>query len=342
MGRRVRELEQAVSQRDGEIAKLLQRADELSAAVERYRQQEAAVALALTRAQAEADKIIREAQEEKDAILLRANADRMEAETEAKGIVADAERRGGIIEQTAREKAHEVVTRAEGFMTQYRANAGKLVAEFKRIAAEASGRVSHFADYMNAMNLDEAVEITREYDHVSAMDQTPAQDMPDDYVDPASLMRSIYAIEHRELPDRQADITKESVPEISGEPMPAIENEPVPEIVPPSEPEAAPAIVPEYEPVFAPEPEKVLNAEQEAAHPADPFTSWVRPQEKADVVSEPQEQASWEKDAVELDRHGEDERVWTVEEIVERTNANGNTQIDDELNAIIEDVLRGS
>lgn len=336
MGRRVRELEQAVSQRDDEIAKLRQRVDELGAALERYRLQESAIAGALTRAQTAADKILRETQEEKEAILRQTNADKLEAETEARGIVADAERRAGMIEQDAKEKARESAVRAEAFMAQYRESAGKLVSEFRRIATEASGKVNRFADYMNALNLDEAVEITREYDHVAAINQTPAQDMPDDYVDPASLMRSIYAIEHRDLPDKRAEIEREPVPEI--------EREPVPEIVPPSEPDVAPAPAPEYEPVPAPEPEKILNAEQDAARPADPFTSWMRPEEKAEQSGGPQaqEQAAWGKDAVELDRRGEDERVWTVEEIVERTNADGNAKIDDELNAIIEDVLRGS
>lgn len=355
MGRRVKELEQAIEQRDGEIAQLRRRVDELSADVEKYRLQESAIAGALTRAQAAADRMLKEAGDEKTEMIRQANEEKLEIETEAKGILVDAQRRAEIIEQDAKQKAHDAARRVEAFMTQYRASAQQLITEFRHIASDATGRVKSFSDYMNGLNLDEAVEITREYDHVSAMDETPAQDMPDDYADPASLMRSIYAIEHRDIPVMQAAAGEEKEPSSDAgdtenaekEPEPEIEKEPVPEIVPPPAPEPVPQRTPEYQPTPAPEPGKILNAEQaEKPKETDPFTSWARPEEKAEEKAAEeagrQEKADWEKESVDLDQQEDDEHVWTVEEIVERTNANENAQIDDELNAIIEDVLKGS
>lgn len=293
MGRRIRELEQALSQKETEIAQLRARVDELGAVVERYRGQESAIAGALTKAQTASERIVREAQEEKDAILRRADEQKREAEQEAAGIVADAQRRASIIEEQARRRAHETAQRAEAFMVEYRESANKLIDAFRRTAAEASEQAQQFASAIGALNLDEAIEATHEYDHVAALTQTPAQDMPDDYVDPASLMRSIYQIEQRELPED------------------AVEEEAAAEV----EPEAVPG-----EPAL------------------DPFSSWARPEEKPEAS----EESAWNKDALDLEKKEEDGHVWTIEEIVERTNADAGAQIDDELNAIIEDVLRGS
>ncbi len=325
MGRRVRELEQAIGQKDVEIAQLRQRVNELDAIVMRYREQEFAIAGALTRAQTAAGKIVGEAEAEKAEILRRANEEKLEAEREARGMLADAERRAGIIEEDAKKKARETAARAEGFMAEYRASAGRLVAEFRRTAAMASEQAKRFAESMNALNLDQAVEITHEYDHLSTMDKTPAQDMPDDYVDPASLMRSIYNLEGRDLPGNEAE------PEPEPEPVPE------PELVP------EPAFEPAPEPAPEPEPEPAIEEKREPA--VDPFTLWARPAERPSgpEPAQPQKPAesAWEQPAVSLEKKDEGERIWTVEEIVERTNAN-DSEIDEELNAIIEDVLRGS
>lgn len=335
MGRRVRELEQALGQRDAELAQLRQRADELGAAVERYRMQESAIAGALTKAQTAAERILLEAEEEKAAILRSAADDKLEAETEARGILEDAQRRAKLMEDDAKEKVRRTAARAEGFMAGYRASAEKLIAEFRRTATMASDQALFFADSMNALDLDEALEVTREYDHLSAISETPAQDMPDDYADPAALMRSIYAIEQRDLPEFGEQPREQAVPPSCGpayeeapEPVPEIEPETVPEIEPEPIPEIEPERIPEIEPepAFAPAP-----AAPEGARAADPFTSWMRAQQE----NEPKQPG-----AVPLDM--DDGHVWTVEEIVERTSANGNAEIDDELNAIIEDVLRGS
>ncbi|HWQ59103.1 MAG TPA: hypothetical protein VN540_08775 [Clostridia bacterium] len=349
MGFRTRELEQALGQKENELIGLRQRVDELIAIVERYRSQESAIAGALTRAQTAAEKIAREAQEEKMAILRDANDTKLEAEREARGILADAERRAGIIEEGAKQKAREIASRAEGFMADYRGNAGKLVTEFRRTAAMASEQAKAFADYMNKLSLDGVLEISREYDHVAAVAATPAQDMPDDYVDPASLMRSIYAIEQREIPEQEA--AAEQKPELTPvwESTPA--REPFASTIKPEhraepERESAPASVRELEP--APE-QKAAPAGQPASASAwepelarDPFIASLRPEPTAEPAKKEPEKAAWDAKAVDLGKHEENERVWTVEEIVERTSATDSSDIDDELNAIIEDVLRGS
>lgn len=62
----------------------------------------------------------------------------------------------------------------------------------------------------------------------------------------------------------------------------------------------------------------------------------------AAVQAEPSAEPAPEPPAAEDLTDADEEHVWTVEEIVERTNADENAAIDDELNAIIEDVLKGS
>ncbi|HOG00779.1 MAG TPA: hypothetical protein PKW41_08115 [Clostridia bacterium] len=336
MGFKTKKLELALSQKESELAGLRQRAEELGAAVERYRAQESAIAGALTRAQTAAEKILRDAEQEKAAMLRSAGDAKLEAEREARGIIADAERRAAFIEESAKKKARETASRAEGFMADYRNNAGKLVAEFRRTATMAMDQARVFAECMSKLNLEGVVEIAKEYDHVAALAATPAQDMPDDYVDSASLMRSIYAIEQRELPAEAAPAGKQeplSAPEISPQPAPAWEPPSAPEIktepAPMWEPPCAPQIKPEPAPERKPEPVPLWEPE-----PArEPFTASIRP--------EPGKPA-WEARAVELGKPADGERVWTVEEIIERTSATDSGAIDDELNAIIEDVLRGS
>ncbi len=306
MGRRVRELEQALSQKETELNSLRQQVAELGATVEKYRYQESAIAGALTKAQAAGERIIQEAEEENAAILRRAADDKREAELEARGLIEDAQRRAALIEEEAKQKARQTAARAEGFMENYRTSAQKLVAEFRKTATMAADQATRFVGNMNELErgLDQSVEITHEYDHLSAMHETPAQDMPDDYTDPASLMRSIYAIEQRDLPELQE------------EPEPILDADPQMEL--PLEEE--------------PEPETVWQEHKTA----DPFTSWAGSLEQSEAVAQP-----WGKETISLDDR-DDGRVWTVEEIVERTSADGNAEIDDELNAIIEDVLRGS
>ncbi len=91
--------------------------------------------------------------------------------------------------------------------------------------------------------------------------------------------------------------------------------------------------------------ERRSEPDDEAAGAADaretPADARETPADAA-VQAEPSPEPEPEPPAAEDLTDADEEHVWTVEEIVERTNADENAAIDDELNAIIEDVLKGS
>lgn len=284
MGRKTRELEAAVESRNNEIMQLKLRIDELNATLAQYRTQETAIAGALTRAQAAATGIIRDAEDERDRILAEAGAKNAEAQREAADIIGDAKRRADAIEQEAKDGAKETAARAEGFMEDYRTNARKLDGEIKRVAAEAAKYAEEFSKFNSGLDLGAAMEMAGEYRGAAKAAQGCDTPLPDDYADPKTLMHSIYQIEHRDMPAGGA------------------------------EPESA---------------QESTQAQESAQEPEQTGEQTAPEQTPAEAPAEDLTEA-------------EGEHVWTVEEIVERTNADENTAIDDELNAIIEDVLKGS
>ena len=215
-GRKAKELEEQLSQSEQEVAILAKKVETLSAALEEFKSKESAISGALTSAQRAADKVIAEAEAERDSIRKAAEEEHLSAEKKAREIVQDANREADAIVAKAKEKARGLAMQAEAFMAEYRANAARLNESLQAAAAAAAPQAEQFRSFASGTRLAGETELAGEYADVSALLEETKADLPEDYETPATLMKSIYAIENRELP-LQAEAQEPAVPAEEGE-----------------------------------------------------------------------------------------------------------------------------
>ena len=199
-GRKAKELEEQLAQSEQEVAILAKKVETLSAALEEFKAKESAISGALTNAQRAADKVVADAEKERGFILDDAEEERRTAKKEAEEIIADANREADAIIVKAKEKARALAMQAEAFMTEYRANAARLNESLQAAAVQAE----QFRSFASGTRLQGESELAGEYADVSALLEEKELNLPDDYETPSTLMKSIYAIENRELPEQEA------------------------------------------------------------------------------------------------------------------------------------------
>ena len=170
--------------------------NELKATVEAYKQKESAIAGALTRAQADAALVIEEANAEKARIIAKANEDKAAAKLEADKMIEQAKQQADTIRNEADEYSRQSALKTEAYMENYRESARQLNSALKRAAEAAAMQAEHFRSYVSNANLDNEIEMAGEY---AASAGVAAGDMPESYNNPAELMQSIYRIERRPL-----------------------------------------------------------------------------------------------------------------------------------------------
>ena len=202
-GRKAKELEEQLNQSQQEVAILAKKVETLSATLEEFKAKESAISGALTNAQRAAEKIIAEAENERAAILKVAEEARASAEQEAQEIVGDANREADTIVEKAKEKARGIAMQAEAFMVEYRANAARLNESLQAAATAAAAQAEQFRAFASGTQLQGETELAGEYADISALLDEKELELPDDYETPATLMKSIYAIENRDLPQQE-------------------------------------------------------------------------------------------------------------------------------------------
>lgn len=202
-GRKAKELEEQLAQSEQEVAILAKKVETLSAALEEFKAKESAISGALTNAQRAADKVVADAEKERGLILDDAEEERRTAKKEAEEIIADANREADAIIVKAKEKARALAMQAEAFMTEYRANAARLNESLQAAATAAAVQAEQFRSFASGTRLQGESELAGEYADVSALLEEKELNLPDDYETPSTLMKSIYAIENRELPEQE-------------------------------------------------------------------------------------------------------------------------------------------
>ncbi len=202
-GRKAKELEEQLAQSEQEVAILAKKVETLSAALEEFKAKESAISGALTNAQRAADKVVADAEKERGFILDDAEEERRTAKKEAEEIIADANREADAIIVKAKEKARALAMQAEAFMTEYRANAVRLNESLQAAATAAAVQAEQFRSFASGTRLQGESELAGEYADVSALLEEKELNLPDDYETPSTLMKSIYAIENRELPEQE-------------------------------------------------------------------------------------------------------------------------------------------
>jgi len=228
-GRNAKELEEQLSQSKQELAILAKKAEAMTAELTEFKAKESAISGALTSAQKAAEKVLVEAEEEKRVILAEAENARTAAEEEAKAILAGANAEADAIIADAKAKAKSIALQAEAFMQEYRANAARLNESLQAAANAAAAQAEQFRTFAEGARLEGEEELAGEYRGAAELLEEKELDLPEDYETPATLMKSIYAIENRDIPasaEAEAeeevlltvnDIMKESVEPLSDE-----------------------------------------------------------------------------------------------------------------------------
>ena len=183
----------------------------LEQAIEEYKSKESAIANALTRAQSDAGKVLREAQNEGDRIIEKANEDKAAAHAEAESIIAAAQDEADKIKLQAEEDSRQSALRAEAFMQNYIESAKQLNKALQRAAETAAAQAEYFRSCIKDTNLDNEIEMAGEYVN-AGNSSVDAKELPESYSNPSELMKSIYKIENRPTVSVSDDETEKEVP----------------------------------------------------------------------------------------------------------------------------------
>lgn len=229
MGRKARELEELLAQREQEIAVLSRRVEELSQKVNEYRGREASIAQVMTRAQQAAEKINDEAEARRDDILAQTEIEVEEANEQARATIQHANDTADSILRDAKAKANEILRQAEDVLADSCSAARNFNAELRKAAQDASQQAERYAQYSTRLTLEEEITVGQpadanapqndSYEAPAAAedDDTPnledllrelGNDLSDNneddavgYNDPSTLMKSIYTMENRDIPE---------------------------------------------------------------------------------------------------------------------------------------------
>ena len=210
-GRKTKELEEQLSQSKQEVAILAKKVETMTAELAEFKAKESAISGALTSAQIAAEKVIAEAEAEKRIILTEAENVKAAAEEEAEAIVADANNEAEEIVTEAKAKAKAIALQAEAFMQEYRANAARLNESLQAAASAAAAQAEQFRAFADGARLESETELAGEYSGSADLLDEKELELPDDYETPATLMKSIYAIENRDIPAAAEEAEEEAV-----------------------------------------------------------------------------------------------------------------------------------
>lgn len=173
---------------------------ELAGKVKFYLEREAAISKAFTEATTAAEKIRNDAQDEAEQI-------RAEAET----YLRDAKRESDVIVDVAYQNARDIIKEAnehsrlrleqtEAAIKSY----GELLEQFnnavKDNAVQAEANAKQYAEFYRQLNVA-IPELIGEQQKLTELIDTEEQELPDAGEDPSQLMKNIYKIEQRNIPE---------------------------------------------------------------------------------------------------------------------------------------------
>ena len=182
-------------------ADLLQETETLKDKIAEYQRMETAISKAITDAALTADRIIEDAHRESDEIHDAAQKDFM-----------DSQKQGSALMDTAYEKARDIVKDAEGQSKKKLLDTDAAVAAYvellnqfnenmKEQAKQAEENAKKYAEYYSKLSstLPELFsEVPTLSEKAAAVKEEP---LPDPEGDPGQLMKNIYVIEKRQVPD---------------------------------------------------------------------------------------------------------------------------------------------
>ena len=216
--KKMRELSEQLDAREKELAGAKARLMELEKRVNDYQARESAIVDALAQAQESARRLLRDAQTQRDELIANAESRLSEAAAEAERRIgeaaAEAERtigsasaEGESIVARARTEAANLRLGAEAEVENCRIQLAGLKRELAEAAESASRQAERFKAYLGQVQVggDEPDEL---------LTSAPADAvLPEDYANPSELMRSIYKMQGRDIPDSAAEEELQAEPD---------------------------------------------------------------------------------------------------------------------------------
>lgn len=239
--------ENAVAQREAEIAVLTKRVEELTgreaqlqAEVTDYRSRSEAIINALTEAQRAAARIREEADAYKTQVVGNAYSERdaaqreaeeaiQEARQEAGQIRAQAESQAAQLRAEAQEHAAQTCQEAEQKAAQRTAQADAYVAEAEQKAAGLKERLRQAAEEARQQAAAFGSFVLDIGNSSAGTAKVEAVALPEDYSSPQALMQNIYALQGRSLPGEEPEEAPLPEPEPEPQPQPEPQADPQPE-----------------------------------------------------------------------------------------------------------------
>lgn len=165
----------------------------------------------------ELNRRLKEYQDKNDAVVSALT----DAKSAANRIIGAAEaKRDDIVAEAMREKA-DIEAQRDGILDEARVRAAAIVADAEKRAKAAEEQARYFWDYIRSTadtvrrQAENYAGFLENYEHIGVGGQAEAEkaDTPEEYRNPAELIKSIYNIEGRELPDEVTKPDAHSEPE---------------------------------------------------------------------------------------------------------------------------------
>ncbi len=203
MSKKIRELQEALDRREQELIEKGLKIEELSAKNLDYQRRESEIVEVLTEAQATAKRILTEAEAKRDGMITEAEERVAEHERSMKTKQLEAQKQADGIVDDAKQEAKRLLAQADASLAEYKSSADKLKAEMAEAALQAQKQAERFKDFLGGVQLvsTDGAEYKNEYTGIADAVEANKAGLPESYDDPSQLMRSIYAIQGRELPD---------------------------------------------------------------------------------------------------------------------------------------------
>lgn len=351
-----------LEERAERIQTLEQRAEKNEDVIEKYRAREQAIVDSLAAAQNESRQRLKDAQEKADALIgeARRTAESavQAAETSAGEIVqkaeayrdtliAEAKARADAMLSEAKDKSGAILSQTQAAVAEYEETLTRYNALIEENALHAREKAAQYASFLQTQKLA-VPELTKTAETLADAPYAPQVELPSAEDNPAQLMRNIYTLESREIPNeakvRPAYPTpppEEAVVTETVEAAVAVEVELAPESAATELPDLAPRPEPEpaEESAVAVDPEKMPEPEQSS----EPENTADAEEELPDLAPRP-ETAEWKP---------EDEAItpeWQPEAEMEEPGAptvgelTGERPVDDEvemsLDALLDEIIR--
>lgn len=179
---RKKDLMRLLEERQERVNLLMRRVETTEDLIKGYQTREQSVVDAMAAAQDAADRYLAESQKRAEAILLNAGREAEE------------------VTRRAQAERHELLKKTEAAVAEYEGKIRAFNEAIEENAAEAVRSTNRFAAMLRKQKL-QLSDLPDESRGLSGIEPAPAKDLPETGGNPAALMRNIYKLENRDLPD---------------------------------------------------------------------------------------------------------------------------------------------